>query len=87
MNFKSTIALARELKPLKAPFLPTDGPRFLWLKYQILMYFEDFIKTIEVRPVAYKSQRNKKCLYNYKSMKGIKIHVMEQAYKVFIYVG
>ena len=51
------------------------------------MYFEDFLKTIEVRPVAYKSQRYKKCLYNYKFMKGIKIHVMEQAYKVFIYVG
>ena len=30
-----------ELKPLEAPFLTTDDPRFLWLKYQILIYFED----------------------------------------------
>ena len=30
-----------ELKPPEAPFLTTDDPRFLWLKYQILIYFED----------------------------------------------
>ena len=30
-----------ELKPLEAPFLTTDDPRLLWLKYQILIYFED----------------------------------------------
>ena len=50
MNVSSTTALTRELNPLEAPFLPTDDPQFLWLKYQILMYFEDRLKTIEVRP-------------------------------------
>ena len=38
-----------ELRPLEAPFLSTDDPRFLWLKYQISMHFEDCLKTIEVR--------------------------------------
>ena len=53
MNVSSTTALTRELKPLEAPFLSTDNPRFLWLKYQILIYFEDWLKTIEVRPGVY----------------------------------
>ena len=53
MNVSSTTALTRELKPLQAPFLLTDDPRFLWLKYQILLYFEDWLKTIEVRPGVY----------------------------------
>ena len=53
MNVSSTTALTRELKPLQAPFLLTDNPRFLWLKYQILLYFEDWLKTIEVRPGVY----------------------------------
>ena len=48
MNVSSTTDLTRELKPLEASFLPTDDPRFLWLKYQILSYFEDWLKTIEV---------------------------------------
>ena len=39
MNVSSTTALTRELKPLEASFLSTDNPRFLWLKYQMLMYF------------------------------------------------
>ena len=38
MNVSSTAALTRELNPLEAPFLPTDDPPFLWLKYQILIY-------------------------------------------------
>ena len=40
MNVSSTTDLTRELKPLEASFLPTDDPRFLWLKYQILLYFK-----------------------------------------------
>ena len=51
------------MKPLEAPFLSTDDPRFLLLKYQILMYFEYFLKTIEVRPGKYeKSEKQKKYL-------------------------
>ena len=42
-----------ELKPPGARFSSTDDPRFLWLKYQVLMYFEDCLKTIEVRPGVY----------------------------------
>ena len=45
--------MTRELNPLEAPFLPTDDPRFLWLKYQILIYFEDGLKTVKVRPRVY----------------------------------
>ena len=40
MNVSSTTALTRDLKPLEAPFLPTDDPRFMGLKYQILIYLE-----------------------------------------------
>ena len=47
MNVSSATALTRELKPLDAPFLPTDDPRFLRLKNQILIYFEDWLKTIK----------------------------------------
>ena len=47
MNVSSTTALTYELKPLEAPFLPTNDPQILWLKYQILIYFEDWVKTIE----------------------------------------
>ena len=50
MNVSSTTALTCELKPLQAPFLLTDDPRFLWLKYQVLLYFKDWLKTIEVGP-------------------------------------
>ena len=52
MNVSSTTALACELKPLDAPFLPTDDSQILWLKYKILIYFEG-LKTIEVRPGVY----------------------------------
>ena len=41
-------------------FLPTDDPRFLWLKYQILSYFEDWLKTIEVRSGVYEKSEKKK---------------------------
>ena len=47
MNVSSTTDLTRELKPLEAPFLPTDDPWFLWLKYQILSYFEDWLKLLK----------------------------------------
>ena len=73
MNVSSATALTHELKPLEAPFLPTDDPWFLWLKCQIFVYFEDCLKAIEVRQEYMKSQRNKKRLYNHKSVKGIKI--------------
>ena len=49
-----------DLKPLEASFLSTDDPQFLWLKYQILMYFEDCLKTIEVRPGVYKKSEKQK---------------------------
>ena len=60
MNVSSTTALTRELNPLEAPFLSTDDPRFLWLKYQILIYFEDRLKTIEVRPGVYEKSEKQK---------------------------
>ena len=63
MNVSSTTAFTRELKPLEAPFLPTDDPRILWLKYQILMYFEG-LKTTEVRPGVYeKSEKQIMFIY------------------------
>ena len=49
-----------ELKALEAPFLSTDDLRFLWLKYQILMYFEDRLKTTEVRPRLYEKSEKQK---------------------------
>ena len=82
MNVSSTTALKRKSKPLEAAFLATDDPRLLWLKYQILIYFENWLKTIEVRSGVSKSQRDKKFLYNHKSVKGIKTNVhtvIEQA--------
>ena len=57
MNFSSTTALTRETL---TPFLPTGDPRFLWLKYQILIYFEDRLKTIEVRPGVYEKSEKQK---------------------------
>ena len=60
MNVSSTTALTHELEPLEAPFLPTDDPRFLWTKYQIFMYFEDWLKPVQVRPgVCEKSKKQK----------------------------
>ena len=53
MNISNTIALTIELKPLEAPSLPTDDPWLLWLKHQILTFFEDWLKTIEVRLGVY----------------------------------
>ena len=54
-----------ELKPLEASFLSTDNPRFLLLKYQIFMYFEDCLKTTEVRPGVYKkSEEQEKFIFN-----------------------
>ena len=60
MNVSSTTALTCELKPLEAPFLPTDDPRLLWLKYQTLIYFEDWLKTIEIRPGVYEKSEKQK---------------------------
>ena len=34
-------------------------PRFLWLKYQILIYFEGWLKATEVRPGVYKKSETK----------------------------
>ena len=60
MNISSTSALTRELNPLEAHFLPTDDPRFLWLKYQILIYFEDGLRTVKVRPRVYEKSEKQK---------------------------
>ena len=43
MNVSSKTVLTRELKPFEVAFLSTDDPRFLWLKYQILKYFQDWL--------------------------------------------
>ena len=60
MNVSSTTALTREMKQLEAPFLSTGDPQFLWLKYKILIYFEDWLKIIEVRPgLSEKSEKQK----------------------------
>ena len=60
MNVSSNTPLTRESKPLEVPFLPTDDPRFLWLKYQILQDFEVWLKTIEVRPGIYERPEKQK---------------------------
>ena len=60
MNVSSITDLTRELKPLEAPFLPTDDPRFLWLKYKILSYFEDRLRKIQVRPGVYEKSEKQK---------------------------
>ena len=49
-----------ELKPLEAPFSSNDDFSFLWLKYQILIYCEDCLKTIEVRPGLYQKSEKQK---------------------------
>ena len=59
MNVGSTTALTSKLKPLEALFLSTDDPRFLWLKYQILICFEDWLKIIEIRPGVYEKSERK----------------------------
>ena len=60
MNVSSTIAMTRELKPLEAPFLLTDDPRLLRLEYQSLIYFEDWLKTIEIKPGIYEKTEKQK---------------------------
>ena len=60
MNVSSTTALTRELNPLEARFLPTDDPRFLWLKYQILIYFGNCLKKSEVRPGVHEKPEKQK---------------------------
>ena len=60
MNVSSTLALTSDMKPLEAAFSPTDDPQLLWLKYQILRYFEDWLKTIEVRPEVYEKSEKQK---------------------------
>ena len=62
MNVNSTTALTHKLNPLEATFLLTDDPRLLWLKYQILVYFEDWLKTIKVRPGVYEKSEKEKML-------------------------
>ena len=99
MNVSSTTALTRELNPPEAPFLPTNASSVFLAKISnFLVYFEDGLKTTEgvyekSRSIRKdqkhtESQRNKRCLYNDKSVKGIKINVhtvIEQAYKVLDY--
>ena len=60
MNVSSTTAVTRDLKPLEAPFLPADDPRFMGLKYQVLIYFEVRSKTIDVRPEVYEKSEKQK---------------------------
>ena len=60
MNVSITTVLTRDLKPLEVPFLPTDDPRFMWLKYQILIYFEVRLNTIDVRPGVYQKSVKQK---------------------------
>ena len=58
-------------------------PRFLWLKYQVLICFEDLLKTTEVRPGVYEKLKEQKMFIYHKSAKGIKINVrtvIEQAF-------
>ena len=74
VNVSSKTVLTRELEPFELPFFSTDNHRFLWLKYQILKHFEDWFTTIAVRPV-YEKPEKQKCLYNHKSIKGIKVIV------------
>ena len=78
----STTVLTRESKPLEVQFLSTDGPRFLCLKYQILIYFEDRLKTTEVRPGVYDTKNV--YIISKKSVRGKRMFI-EQAYKFFDY--
>ena len=60
MNVRSTRALTGELRALETPFLSTEDPRFLWLKYQSLIHFEDWLNIIEVRPGVYEKSGKQK---------------------------
>ena len=60
VNISSKTALTHELEPFEVPFSSTDYPRFLWLKYQILKYFEDWLTKIEVRPGVYEKSEKQK---------------------------
>ena len=85
VNVISRTALTLELKPFAEPFLSTDDHLYLWLKYRILKYFEDWLTATEVRPGAFEKSEEKKCLFNHKSIKGIQIIVhtlIELAHKV-----
>ena len=68
MNVSSTTTLTCELKPFVAQHLPTDDPRFSWLKRQFLRCLEDELKRIEARPEIFEILKNKQCLYHYKSI-------------------
>ena len=52
--------MTRELKPLEVPFLLTDDPWFLRLEYQSLIYFEDWLKSIEIKPGIYEKTEKQK---------------------------
>ena len=71
MNVSSTSTLTRALNPLEAPLLPTDDPRFLWLKYQILIYSEDGLKTVKKRPPVYEKSEKQKMFISSKICKGL----------------
>ena len=72
MNVSSTTALTCEMKPLEASFLPIDDPRFLKLKYQILILFADLLKTIEVKSGVHEKSEKQKMFIQSQICKGHK---------------
>ena len=75
-----------QLKPLEVTFLPTDNRRFCGYNIKLYYIFKTGLKKIEVRPGVKRVKETKSCLYNHKSVKGIKINVhtvIEQAHEVF----
>ena len=77
------------MKPLEALFLSTNDPWFSWLKYQILKYFRDWLKTIEVTPGVYEKSEKQNIFILSKFDKGPKNgctfyhYQLELACKVF----
>ena len=64
--------MTRKLKLFEAPFLLADDPQFSWLKYQILKYFEDWLKTINLRPRVYEKSEKQKMIIQSQINKGHK---------------
>ena len=63
VNVSIRTALTCELKSFEVCFLSSDDPRFSWLKYQILKYFEDWLTTTEVRAGVYEKLEKQKNIY------------------------
>ena len=53
-------------------FLSTVDPRLLWLKYQILIHFKDWSKTMKLRPGVYKKSEKQNMLILSQIYKGYK---------------